>query len=105
MITISSLTQEEIDELEPSAENAMLHFPPSYIGPTWQKDENGHWLLPERTLGWEILGWVAEWLTFSDGNPFILTPEQARFVLWFYAIDERGKFSYRKAVLQRMKGW
>lgn len=100
-----SLTQEELAELEPTAENARLYFPPSFIGPTWQRREDGSWLLPERTLGWEILGWVAEWLTFSDGRPWMATPEQARFVLWWYAIDHRGKFSYRKAVLQRMKGW
>jgi hypothetical protein len=99
------LTEAEIDALEPSAENAAIYFPPSYIGPTWQKDEAGNWLLPEKTLGWEVLGWVAEWLTFSDGRPWMATPEQARFILWFYAIDHRGKFSYRKAVLQRMKGW
>lgn len=99
------LTQDELDALEPSAENAAIYFPPSHIGPTWQKDANGNWLLPEKTLGWEILGWVAEWLTFSDGRPWMATPEQARFVLWWYAIDHRGKFSYRKAVLQRMKGW
>ncbi len=105
VITIPSLTQEEIDELEPTAENARIHFPPSFIGPTWQKNADGSWLLPEKTLGWEILGWIAEWLTFSDERAFVCTPEQARFILWFYAIDHRGKFAYRKAVLQRMKGW
>lgn len=105
MITIPSLTLEEILDLEPTAANALVHFPPTYIGPTWQKDEKGSWLLPEKTLGWEILGWVAEWLTFSDGRPWMATAEQARFILWFYAIDHRGKFMYRKAVLQRMKGW
>lgn len=99
------LTEAEIDALEPSAENAAIYFPPSYIGPTWQKDETGKWLLPEKTLGWEILGWVAEWLTFSDGRPFMCTAEQARFVLWWYSLDSRGKFAYRKSVLQRMKGW
>jgi hypothetical protein len=102
---VPALTEEELEALEPSAENAATYFPPSFIGPTWQKDEKGNWLLPEKTLGWEILGWVAEWLTFSDGRPFMCTPEQARFVLWYYAVDKRGKFKYRKAVLQRMKGW
>jgi hypothetical protein len=105
VITIPSLTQEELAALEPTAENALLHFPPTFIGPTWQKNEAGGWLLPEKTLGWEVLGWVAEWLTFTDGRPWTATNEQARFILWFYAIDHRGKFSYRKAVLQRMKGW
>jgi hypothetical protein len=32
-------------------------------------------------------------------------PEQARFVLWFYALDEDGGFLYHSAVLQRLKGW
>ena len=105
MIIIPSITQEELALITPSAEAAKELFPPSIIGPTWQKTEDGKWLLPEHTLGWEILGWVAEWLTFSDGRPWMATPEQARFILWFYAVDHRGKFCYRKAVLQRMKGW
>ena len=105
MITIPSLTQEELEQLEPTLENALIHFPATYIGPTWQKAEDGSWLLPNHTLGWEVLGWVAEWLTFSDGRPWMATPEQARFILWYYSIDHRGKFAYRKAVLQRMKGW
>jgi len=102
---VPSITQEELKLIEPSAEAAKELFPPSFIGPTWQKDAAGHWLLPEHTLGWEILGWIAEWLTFSDDRPWMATPEQARFILWFYALDHRGKFRYRKAVLQRMKGW
>jgi hypothetical protein len=28
-----------------------------------------------------------------------------RFILWWYAVDEFGRFVYRKGVLQRMKGW
>lgn len=92
-------------DIVPSAQAAAELFPPIKIGPTWQQDENGKWLLPERTLGWEILGWVAEWLTFPDESPWMATPEQARFILWLYALDEHGEFIYRKAVLQRMKGW
>lgn len=80
-------------------------FPPDIIGPTWATNEDGSWVLPERTLGWEALGWIAEWLLLPDGSPWIATPEQARFVLWFYAIDERGWFLYQNAFLQRMKGW
>ena len=80
-------------------------FPPSKIGPTWQTDKEGNWLLPDCTIGWQVLGWVAEWITTPDGGPFMFTPEQARFVLFFYAIDSRGRFKYRNAVLQRLKGW
>lgn len=78
-------------------------------GPTWQTDDVGEWLLPELTLGWQVLGWTAEWLTQPDGpdagQPWQFTPEQARFVLWWYAVDERGRWLYRTGTLRRMKGW
>lgn len=64
---------------------------------------------PPRTLGWDVLGWTAEWLQQPDGpdagRPWKATNEQARFLLWWYAIDERGRFAYRSGVLRRMKGW
>lgn len=78
---------------------------PVRIGPTWQRDDQGRWLLPERTLGWGVLGWTAEWLQHADGRRWRYTPEQARFVLWWYALDEVGRFVYRDGVLQRLKGW
>ena len=95
----------DLTGIEPSAEAARALFPPTLIGPTWQTDEDGDWLLPEHSLGWELLGWVAIKLTDPDGNPFQCTHEQARFLLWYYAIDTEGKFIYRQAVLQRLKGW
>ena len=95
----------DLTGIEPTAENAARLFPPSLIGPTWQRNDDGSWLLPEITIGWDILGWVSVKLTDPDGEPFTLTAEQARFLLWYYAIDKRGKFIYRQAVLQRLKGW
>jgi len=95
----------DLTGLTPSAEKAAELFPPSLIGPTWQKNPDGSWLLPEITLGWDLLGWVSIKLTDPDGEPFMCTAEQARFLLWYYAIDKRGKFIYRQAVLQRLKGW
>src|SRR4051794_21637497 len=89
-----ALTPEEIDALEPV-----------YIGPTWQRDAFGRWLLPECTLGWQIAGWCAKYLRSETGGPWKFTREQLRFVLWWYAVDENGRFPYRKGVLQRMKGW
>jgi hypothetical protein len=77
---------------------------PVRIGPTWQRNESG-WVLPEFTLGWDVLGWTAEWLQLPDGRPWQYTPEQARFVLWWFAVDETGRFLYRDGVLQRLKGW
>jgi hypothetical protein len=91
---------------------------PAFLGPTWS--ENPSWdglditqryILPTYTLGWQVLKWISENLqgdeVDDDGNslPFVPTAEQARFILWWYAIDDRGRFSYRQGVLQRLKGW
>jgi phage terminase large subunit-like protein len=89
-----ALTPEEIEALE--------HI---FIGPTWAKDEDDKWVLPERTLGWEIAMWCSTWLRGMDGKAWRFTREQLRFLLWWYAIDENGRFVYRTGVLQRMKGW
>ncbi|MDH6462066.1 hypothetical protein M2302_002241 [Micromonospora sp. A200] len=89
-----TLTPEEIDLLQPI-----------YLGPTWKTQEGGGWLLPRWTLGWQIAGWCAEYLRAEGGGPWRFTNEQLRFVLWWYAVDENGRFIHRKGVLQRLKGW
>jgi len=89
-----ALTDEEREIVEPLK-----------LGPTWMRTPLGQWALPERTLGWQIAGWAAEWLLGKEGKPWKFTPEQLRFVLWWYAMDEHGEFIYRTGVLQRMKGW
>lgn len=70
--------------------------------------------LPEdygfQTLGWVCLAWVSKHLMQPDGpnagQSFRFTPEQARFVLWLYAVDAKtGRWVYSMAVLRRMKGW
>ncbi|HEX5511621.1 MAG TPA: hypothetical protein VFX41_07875, partial [Actinomycetales bacterium] len=86
--------------------------------PTWQR--NPHWdgidplsefVLPEFTLGWQILKWIPENLNSDEVDehgqpiPFRPTREQSRFILWWYAVDEDGRFVYRDGVLQRLKGW
>lgn len=79
---------------------------PSFLGPTWQRNDDGSWYLPEKTLGWQIAGWCAEWLKNDEGDgPWEFTLEQLRWLLWWYAVDENGRFVYRKGVLQRLKGW
>lgn len=64
---------------------------------------------PKRTLGWSVLDWAATYLKQPDGPnadaPWMFTPEQARFVLWWYAIDDSARFAYRYGMLRRMKGW
>jgi hypothetical protein len=78
------------------------------IGPTWERDES-KWVLPERTLGWQVLAWTAEYLRQPDGpdagRAWRYTDEQARFVLWWFAVDEVGRFVYRYGMLRRVKGW
>jgi hypothetical protein len=91
---------------------------PQTYGPTWERNPDwdgvskaDQYVLPERTLGWQALAWIRENLQSDelDENdqpvPFKPTFEQARFILWFYAVDERGDFVYREYVLQRLKGW
>lgn len=91
---------------------------PFSMGPVWtpnpqwdSEDEGDRWILPELTLGWQILKWVEDSILgdemdeiTGDRLPFKPTPEQARFILWWYAIDERGRFAYREGVFQRIKG-
>lgn len=80
-------------------------YTPVVIGPTWQRDDEGLFVFPERTLGWQVLGWASDNLLGPDGEPWTFTDEQARFVLHWYAVDERGRFVWRDGVLQRLKGW
>lgn len=85
-----------------------MELDPVAIGPTWRRDGDG-WVLPELTLGWQVLQWTAEYLRQPDGpeagRAWRYTPEQARFILWWYAIDERGRPLHRYGMLRRVKGW
>ncbi len=84
---------------------AKLPWEPVRVGPTWQTTRSGKWLLPERTLGWHVLGFWERWLQHEPGVPWRCTDEQARWTLWWYAIDAGGVFLSRDGVLQRLKGW
>src|SRR5690348_5929669 len=92
----------------------------SHLGPTWELNPDwdgvrllgpyGKYKLPEFTLGYQVWAWVRENLQSPDSNdyepePFEPTFEQYRFVLWWYAVDKRGRFVFRRGVLQRLKGW
>ena len=81
--------------------NMVEGLPLVSMGPVWATDKDGHFLLPEHTLGWQIVEWVIDYLNL----PGDLTLEQVRFILWWYAVDEQGQFVYRNGVLQRLKGW
>lgn len=79
-------------------------WPPVHIGPTWEQ-RDGHWVLPDRSLGWELLAWTGMYLQDESGDPWVWTDEQARFLLHWYAVDPEGRFVYRDGVLQRLKGF
>lgn len=87
----------------------LLPAPSHIIGPTWRQHEDGSWFLPELTLGWGVLNFLAEYVQQPSGpnagEAFLPTLEQARFLLWWYAVDEQGRFAYRSGVLRRLKGW
>jgi phage terminase large subunit-like protein len=90
-------------------EPELLPSPAHVIGPTWRKLKDGSWYLPNKTLGWQLINWMAKYLNQPNGpnagEPFLPTLEQARFLLWWYAVDDKGRFAYRKGVLRRLKGW
>ncbi|MFC6885301.1 MULTISPECIES: terminase [Actinomadura] len=73
------------------------------------------------TLGWYVLDWMEEYLVVPDGpaegEPLVLTREQAQFVLQLYVVDPRftgpaiqgralvNARRVRRAILSRPKGW
>lgn len=65
--------------------------------------------LPAKSLGWGVLDWCSTYLAQPDGatkgDTWQFTNEQARFLVHFYAVDDYGKFLYRRAILERVKGW
>lgn len=89
-------------ELERAAPPADLVWEPVKIGPTWQY-ENG-WVLPAASLGWRWLAWAGLHLRAPKGGSWTYTLEQARFLLWYGAVDDDGQFAFHSAVLQRLKG-
>lgn len=64
--------------------------------------------LPEYTLGYGVLAWIEEHLRQPNGPraglPFRPTLGQARFLLWFYAVDENGRWLFNRAVRRLAKG-
>lgn len=63
---------------------------------------------PEVTLGWWVAKWMHDWLIQPNGpnarHPFQLTGRQERFVLWWYAVDEQGRWLFNHGVRRLAKG-
>lgn len=82
---------------------------PVSVGPSWATDGAGQYLLPTKTLGWDVIRWAGQHLVQPDGpdagSDWRWTPEQARLLLWWYAVDDAGRFVYRRGSLVRIKGW
>lgn len=92
------------------SESNLLPAPSFIIGPTWQRLVSGGYHLPEKTLGDAIVNWMYEYIIQPTGpragEPFLVTHEQYRFLLWWYAVDpDSGRFIYRNGLLRRLKGW
>lgn len=77
----------------------------SYDLPTLDEYLSGQ----RKTLGFQVLDWGSTYLGQPDrvtkGERWEYTTEQALFLLRFYEVDEHGRFTYRRAVLERSKGW
>lgn len=64
--------------------------------------------VPELTLGWGVLAWAHKYLRHANGpdvgKRWTYTPEQARFILWWYSLDQSGQWLYYHAVRRLAKG-
>src|SRR5699024_10856949 len=75
----------------------------------WPTDPVKKRLLMESSLGPRIIDW-AEWRTDEpglindEGEPWRFTDGQARFLILWYAFDERGRFIYRRGAKRGSKG-
>ena len=98
-----AIEQEYRDLLERTTPPPDLAWEPVMGGPTWQYDDG--WLLPEASLGWGFLSWTTYHLRGKGRKHWWWTPEQTRFLLWYYAVDSDGDLLCRSARLQRLKGW
>lgn len=80
-------------------------FQPTYLGPVFRRDADGNFVLPEHTIGMGCIRWAGKYLRGADGDPgWRFTLEQSRLIMWWYAIDKRGRFIYRDGVIQLIKG-
>lgn len=81
---------------------------PVVYGPTFTKDEEGKYVIPDSSIGYYIINWIHNNLIQPDGEnagePVRLTPEQMRFILWVYALDDEDRFLYNDLTMIRIKG-
>src|SRR5688500_14942457 len=63
---------------------------------------------PALTLGEEAATWAQRWLKQPNGprakQPFRLTFDQYRFLLWWYAVDREGRWLFNHGARRLAKG-
>ena len=75
----------------------------------WPDDQDEKLALMESSLGPSLIDW-AEWRTDEpgllndEGEPWRFTDGQARFLILWYAFDERGRFRFRRGCKRGSKG-
>jgi hypothetical protein len=64
--------------------------------------------VPELTLGWEAIHWASKYLRQPDGDyvgqRWEFIESQVRFILWWYALDQNGRWIYNHGVRRYPKG-
>jgi hypothetical protein len=64
--------------------------------------------LPDLTLGWGVIQHAAKYLVQPNGpragRLWTPTDDQARFLLWWYAVDEMGRWLFNHGVRRLAKG-
>jgi hypothetical protein len=64
--------------------------------------------LPNLTLGWGVISHATRFLIQPNGplagRPWVPTDSQARFLLWWYAVDEDGRWLFHHGVRRLAKG-
>lgn len=64
--------------------------------------------IPELTLGWGVLEWAMKYVRHPNGDrvglPWQSVDSQTRFLLWWYALDENGRWLFRRAIRRLAKG-
>lgn len=83
-------------------------YPPEVTDPLTCLDTFEHYDLPKYTLGYEALAFAAKYLQHVDGDRagerWVFTPRQARWILWWYAVDENGDWLYGQGSRRLGKG-
>lgn len=64
--------------------------------------------LPDLTLGWGVIKHANQWLVQPNGpkagQPWTPIDSQARFMLWWYAVDSTGRWLFHHGVRRLSKG-